>query len=43
MQATWARWLAASGVKVPEGFPLEIDPVYALDAAELAKRGIRLG
>ena len=43
MQAKWARWLAASGVKVPEGFPLEIDPVYALDAAELAKRGIRLG
>ena len=43
MQAKWARWFAAAGVKVPEGFPLEIDPVYAVDAAELAKKGIRLG
>ena len=43
MQAKWARWFAAAGVKVPEGFPVEIDPLYALDAAELAKRGIRLG
>ena len=43
MQAKWARWFAAAGVDVPEGFPLEIDPVYALDAAELASRGIRLG
>ena len=43
MQAKWSRWFAASGINVPQGFPLEIDPVYALDAAELAKRGIRLG
>ena len=35
--------IAAAGVVVPDGFPLEIDPVYALDAAELARRGIRLG
>ena len=40
MQAKWARWLSAAGVTVPAGFPLEIDPVYAVDAAELAKRGI---
>jgi hypothetical protein len=43
MKAKWARWFAAAGVTVPEGFPLEIDPVYAVDAAELAKKGIRLG
>ena len=43
MKAKWARWFAAADVKVPEGFPLEIDPVYAVDAAELARKGIRLG
>ena len=43
MMAKWARWFAATGVKVPEGFPLEIDPVYAVDAEELAKKGISLG
>ena len=43
MKAKWARWFAAAGVKVPEGLPLEIDPVYAVDAAELARKGIRLG
>ena len=42
MQAKWARWFAAAGVKVPEGFPLEIDPVYALDAEELAAKGLSL-
>ncbi len=42
MQAKWARWFASSGVTVPEGFPLEIDPVYALDAQELAYMGVLL-
>ena len=43
MKAKWARWFAAAGVNIPEGLPLEIDPVYAVDAAELARKGIRLG
>ncbi len=40
----WARWLRAAGVAVPldgRGYPLrpvEIDPAFALDAAELAAR-----
>ena len=42
MQAKWARWFASCGVAVPEGFPLEIDPAYAVDAAELAARGIHM-
>ena len=43
MQAKWARWLDALGVKVPPSVPLEIDPVYALDADDLAKTGLALG
>jgi len=43
MQAKWTRWFAEAGVKVPAGFPLEIDPVYALDAADLKSIGIALG
>jgi len=42
MQAKWRRWLAANGVTVPETVPVEIDPVYALDASDL-KKGILLG
>lgn len=42
MQAKWRRWLAANGVNVPEAVPVEIDPVYALDASDL-KKGILLG
>jgi hypothetical protein len=42
MQAKWRRWLAANGVTVPETVPIEIDPVYALDASDL-KKGILLG
>ena len=40
----WARWLRAAGVAVPfddRGYPLrkiEIDPAFALDAAQLAER-----
>jgi UDP-N-acetylglucosamine/UDP-N-acetylgalactosamine diphosphorylase len=44
LAAKWARWLAAVGVAVPDdanGFPLvpiEIDPCFALDAADLQAR-----
>jgi len=43
MQAKWRRWLAECGISVPEGTPLEIDPAYAVDAAQLKERGICLG
>ena len=43
MQAKWGRWFAALGVKLPKDLPLEIDPVYALDAAELKANGLALG
>ena len=43
MQAKWRRWLAECGISVPEGTPLEIDPAYAVDAAQLRERGICLG
>ena len=43
LQAKWAKWLAAIGVKVPKGIPVEIDPVYALDATDLQKVGLALG
>ena len=42
MREKWARWLAEAGVAVPDAMPLEIDPAYALDAADLAKRGLVL-
>ncbi|MBR3923462.1 MAG: UTP--glucose-1-phosphate uridylyltransferase, partial [Kiritimatiellae bacterium] len=42
MQAKWARWFAEFGVKLPRNLPVEIDPAYALDAAELAAKGIAL-
>jgi len=43
MQAKWAKWFAAAGVTIPASVPLEIDPVYALDAADLKSIGIALG
>ena len=43
MQAKWAGWFAQAGVKMPKGLPIEIDPVYALDAADLKSIGIALG
>ena len=43
MQAKWSKWFEGIGVRVPKGVPVEIDPVYALDAADLAKIGIALG
>ena len=42
MQAKWARWFAELGVTVPTTLPLEIDPVYALDAADLRSLGLWL-
>ena len=42
MQAKWRKWLSAAGVEVKEGVPVEIDPVYALDAEELKAIGINL-
>ena len=42
MQAKWRRWLAEAGVTVPPNLPLEIDPAYALDAADIRSRGLRL-
>ena len=43
MQAKWRRWLAAVGVSVSGDLPVEIDPAYAVDAADLASIGIALG
>jgi UDP-N-acetylglucosamine/UDP-N-acetylgalactosamine diphosphorylase len=42
MQAKWARWLAAAGVTVDPSLPLEIDPVYALDADDVKSIGLLL-
>jgi UDP-N-acetylglucosamine/UDP-N-acetylgalactosamine diphosphorylase len=33
-----ASWLEKAGVLVPQGVPLEISPLYALDAEELARK-----
>ena len=43
MQAKWAKWFEKLGMKLPANVPVEIDPVYALDADDLAKTGIALG
>jgi UDP-N-acetylglucosamine/UDP-N-acetylgalactosamine diphosphorylase len=48
MQAKWLRWLGAAGLQVPATaagvpvLPVEIDPAYALDVADLMKRGLSL-
>jgi UDP-N-acetylglucosamine/UDP-N-acetylgalactosamine diphosphorylase len=42
MQRKWARQLADAGITVPAGMPLEIDPVYALDADDLKSIGLFL-
>lgn len=42
MQAKWRGWMAEVGVTVPETMPLEIDPAYAVDAADLKTKGIFL-
>ena len=43
LQAKWAKWLAEAGVAVRDDVPIEIDPVYALDAADLVSVGLHLG
>ena len=42
LRAKWVRALAEAGVSVPPGLPLEIDPAYALDAADVKSRGLLL-
>ena len=42
LQAKWRRQLAKAGVAVSESVAVELDPVYALDAAEIAKTGLLL-
>jgi len=48
LQAKWLRWFAAAGAPLPTNaasqpvLPLEIDPAYALDAADLMKKGLTL-
>ena len=42
MQAKWAKWLESAGVKVDPSLPLEIDPVYALDAGDVRSIGLLL-
>ena len=43
MQAKWSKWLEAAGVRVTDAsLPLEIDPVYALDADDLTSIGLCL-
>ena len=41
LQAKWARWFTAAGMTAPT-LPLEIDPAYALNADDLAAKGILL-
>jgi UDP-N-acetylglucosamine/UDP-N-acetylgalactosamine diphosphorylase len=43
MQNKWRGWLKECGVTVDESVPIEIDPVYALDAEDLRDNGICLG
>ena len=42
LQAKWRRQLVKAGVAVSESVAVELDPVYALDAAEIAKTGLLL-
>ncbi len=42
LQAKWRRMLEKAGVSVPEGMPVEIDPVYALDADDISNLGVAL-
>ncbi len=43
MQSKWRRWLAEAGIAVSGDLPVEIDPVYALDASDLKSNGLCLG
>ena len=42
MRAKWSRMLKEAGVAVPDDMPLEIDPVYALDASDVRSIGLML-
>ena len=42
LQAKWRRQLAKAGVQVSEAVAVELDPAYALDAAELGEIGLLL-
>jgi UDP-N-acetylglucosamine/UDP-N-acetylgalactosamine diphosphorylase len=41
MQKKWRRMLNEAGVAVDEKIPVEIDPVYALDASDIKSIGLR--
>ncbi len=43
LQAKWRGWFAKNGIELPEAMPLEIDPAYALNAEQLAEKGLRIG
>ena len=43
MQAKWRRWMEECGIRADTRVKVEIDPVYAVDAAALAQAGLRLG
>ena len=43
MQVKWAKMLAEVGILVRKDTPIEIDPVYALDAEDLKSIGLNLG
>jgi UDP-N-acetylglucosamine/UDP-N-acetylgalactosamine diphosphorylase len=38
MVALWTAWLRAAGATVAEEVVVEINPLFALDAAELARK-----
>ena len=42
LQAKWRRQLKEAGITFPENMPIEIDPVYALDALDIKNTGIFL-
>jgi UDP-N-acetylglucosamine/UDP-N-acetylgalactosamine diphosphorylase len=42
MRAKWVGWLETAGIKVPPDMPVEIDPVYALDAGDIISVGLSL-
>ena len=42
MQDKWRRQLAEGGIIVPSSLPIEIDPVYALDKADILRTGLVL-
>lgn len=42
IQTKWRAWLAEAGITLPEATPVEIDPAYALNAAQLKAKGLRI-